>query len=126
MVLIHRLPDTEGLSSPDPFDASEPDPHKTHALESSIWELRGAASRHFHPSVSTLWKVMETPFHTPSYALDDFVDHSYATMFETEVRKRVRVDPAVLEEKVTGERFPRVGMERSENDVVSSLWSFGV
>jgi U3 small nucleolar RNA-associated protein 19 len=122
MVLIHRAPDSAG----DPFDAAERDPHVTRALESSLWELRGAAARHFCAPVGTLFRVLEAPFTKPAYALEDFADHSYATLFDTEARKRVRHDPVVAEDRVHGCLFPAVNDARDGRvDVVAELWSFG-
>jgi U3 small nucleolar RNA-associated protein 19 len=123
MVLIHRPPPEDGA---DPFDTAEYDPHKTGALGSSLWELRGACARHFHAPVGALFRVLEQPFTRPALALDDFADHGYTTLFETEVRKRVRQPPVVTEHKVEGCLFPWLGDSREVKvDIVAELWSFG-
>ena len=52
-------------------------------------------------------------------------------MFETEVKRKVRKEPAV-ETEVRKDLFPLVGKDGGENevaagrDVVSELWTFGV
>jgi U3 small nucleolar RNA-associated protein 19 len=126
MVMIHRIPDNLSAFE-DPFNPAEPDPQRTNALDSSLWELRGASGKHFHAAVFTMFKVLEAPFTKPSYQLEDFIDHSYSTMFETEARRRVKQDPAVVDEKVVGELFPTTKRETEATvDVVTELWSFGV
>eukprot|EP01050_Picozoa_sp_SAG11_P003248 SAG11_NODE_179_length_13323_cov_27.934286_9_plen_575_part_00 len=56
----------------DPFIATEDDPAKSQALESSLWELE-ALSRHFYPPVAKFSKVFETNMTKPKYELSDFV-----------------------------------------------------
>jgi U3 small nucleolar RNA-associated protein 19 len=99
MVMIHRDGDSgigahsypslppflcrsEGAA--DPFDEKEPDPTKTRALESSLWEL-WAHERHYHAPVSTLTKVFSAPFTKPEYAMEDFLDHTYSTVNTTRI-----------------------------------------
>jgi U3 small nucleolar RNA-associated protein 19 len=66
-------------STVDPFDMAEPNPNLTDALESSLWELY-SHKKHYHPAVSTLVKVLEEAFTKPSYAMEDFLDHTYGTV----------------------------------------------
>ena len=35
---------------------------------------------HYHATVSTLCKIFTEPFTKPSYPLEDFLDHTYATV----------------------------------------------
>jgi len=63
----------------DPFVSDETDPTSTRALESSLWELMSHRS-HYHATVSTLCKIFTEPFTKPSYPLEDFLDHTYATV----------------------------------------------
>jgi len=63
----------------DPFLSDETDPINTRALESSLWELLSHRS-HYHATVSTLCKIFTEPFTKPSYPLEDFLDHTYATV----------------------------------------------
>ena len=52
---------------------------RTNALDSSLWELVSHMN-HYHPSVSTLAKIFQEAFRKPSYALEDFLDHTYGTV----------------------------------------------
>jgi U3 small nucleolar RNA-associated protein 19 len=63
----------------DRFDATEPNPTLTNALESSLWELYTHKS-HYHSAVSTLTRIFEEAFTKPNYALEDFLDHTYSTV----------------------------------------------
>ncbi|KAF8761080.1 CBF/Mak21 family [Rhizoctonia solani] len=91
MVMIHRVDDEAEL---DPFDEKETSPLRTNALESSLWELVSHRD-HYLSSVSTLAKIFSEAFTKPSYALEDFLDHTYATLFETEAKRKLKKDPAV-------------------------------
>ena len=85
----------------DPYDATEPDPNKTRALESSLWELASlgaslAAAQnagrdvlgangmggqsHWLHSVTTLSRILAEPFRRERYDLEDFLDITYATV----------------------------------------------
>ena len=98
----------------DPFDADETDPHKTNALESSLWELASfggsqaanapraqvgsceyvahsaGGEAHYLGSVTSLAKILAQPFTKERYELEDFLDLTYGTMFETETGKTLR------------------------------------
>ena len=63
----------------DPFQMEEPDPMKTNALESSLWEIHTLQS-HYHPNVATVAKIISEQFTKQAYNLEDFLDHSYATV----------------------------------------------
>ena len=66
-------------SNADPFLADEPNPNLTNALDSSLWELYSHKS-HYHAGVSTLARIFEEAFTKPSYPMEDFLDHTYATV----------------------------------------------
>ena len=63
----------------DPFDADEPNPQLTNAIDSSLWELYSQRS-HYHAAASTLARVFEEAFTKPNYSLEDFLDHTYSTV----------------------------------------------
>jgi hypothetical protein len=63
----------------DPFLADEPNPNLTNALDSSLWELY-SHKNHYHAGVSTLARIFEEAFTKPSYPMEDFLDHTYATV----------------------------------------------
>ncbi|KAL1952545.1 hypothetical protein VTO42DRAFT_4829 [Malbranchea cinnamomea] len=70
----------------DPFDPHEPDPTLTDAISSSLWEIETLQS-HYHPNVASLAKIISEQFTKPAYNLEDFLDHSYQAMLETELGK---------------------------------------
>ena len=63
----------------DLFDPDEPDPMETKAIDSCLWELVQLQS-HYHPNVATIAKVLSEQFTKQSYNMEDFLDHSYATV----------------------------------------------
>lgn len=65
----------------DPFLPLESDPQQTNALASSLWEL-ATHRQHYHAGVSTLAKIFSEAFTKPSYAMEDFLDHTYGTVSE--------------------------------------------
>ncbi|KAI9056634.1 ribosome biogenesis protein Noc4 [Trametes sanguinea] len=98
---------------PDGFDAREANPTLTNALESSLWELY-SHRQHYHAAVSTLAKIFEEAFTRPSYAMEDFLDHTYGTLFETEVKRKIRKEPATALEL----------SQVPEGDGLEELWAF--
>ena len=63
----------------DPFDAREPDPLRSRAIDSCVWELETLMG-HWHPSVATLSHILREQFTKEHYLLEDFLDHSYASV----------------------------------------------
>ncbi|KAF1975230.1 CBF-domain-containing protein [Bimuria novae-zelandiae CBS 107.79] len=82
----------EGME--DPFDMDEPDPLLTNAIESSVWELETLQS-HYHPNVATLAKIISEQFTKRSYNLEDFLDHSYTALLDTELNRELKKDPEI-------------------------------
>ncbi|OLL23452.1 hypothetical protein NEOLI_001960 [Neolecta irregularis DAH-3] len=91
MSMIHR---TNNPQCTDLFDCSENDPAKTGALDSSLWEM-ASLQNHFNPNVATLAKILSEQFTKPSYNMEDFLDHSYSTMFEAEITRKIKKPPAI-------------------------------
>jgi U3 small nucleolar RNA-associated protein 19 len=87
--LVHRGTGRgDDASLEDKFDADAQDPAHARALESSLWEL-AALERHCHPAVSALASSVGTENEkTPMYDMDEFLLHTYKSLFETE-RKRI-------------------------------------
>lgn len=58
------------------------------ALESSLWEL-AALEKHYHPAISTLAKSVGTEDDktTPMYDMEDFMAHTYKSLFEQEKKR---------------------------------------
>lgn len=63
----------------DPFLPNEADPMHTQAIDSCLWELVQLQS-HYHPNVATISKIISEQFTKQSYNIEDFLDHSYATV----------------------------------------------
>lgn len=81
---------TDAVSVPvasDAYDAECADPEAANALSSSLWELASLES-HYHPSVATLARLLGEPFTKQPYAMEDFLDHAYATMTDAELKAR--------------------------------------
>lgn len=97
----------EGMD--DSFDMSEPDPNVTGAIDSSLWELETLQS-HYHPNVATLAKIMSEQFTKRGYSLEDFLDHSYATLVDAELGKEIKKAPVVEWE------IPKRIVTRSDED----------
>jgi U3 small nucleolar RNA-associated protein 19 len=74
---MKKIIEDEGMD--DPFLADEEDPMETNAIESCLWELVMLQS-HYHPNVATLAKIISEQFTKQSYNLEDFLDHSYASV----------------------------------------------
>ena len=75
----------EGTEMEDGFVASEDDPVKSHALQSSLWEL-SVFERHYYPAVATLAKSIGRAEEdkAPLYNIEEFANHTYATLFDRE------------------------------------------
>lgn len=63
----------------DPFRTEEPDPMQTGAIASCLWEVETLQS-HYHPNVATIAKIISEQFTKQAYNIEDFLDHSYASV----------------------------------------------
>lgn len=86
--------DYEASGMDDIFDPTEPDPMHTRAIESSLWELE-TLTTHYHPNVATLAKIIGEQFTKREYQLEDFLDHSYASLIDAELGKTLKKTPVV-------------------------------
>ncbi|KAG2077931.1 CBF-domain-containing protein [Suillus decipiens] len=124
MVMIHNNSGTDA----DPFIASEPNPNSTHALDSSLWELHSHV-HHYDSAVSTMARIFSEAFTKPGYSMEDFLDHTYGTLIETEVRRKIKKEPALAME-LRKDLFPMADTENTDDcstdrDAVNELWVFG-
>lgn len=93
--LIHR---GGGKLLEDVFDAEENDPSKCRAIESSLWEL-SSFENHYHPAVVALAKTCgKEDDKTPLYDMDEFLLHTYKSLFEQESKRRVKKTPLTFTE----------------------------
>lgn len=107
----------------DPFLAEESDPMKTKAIESSLWELVQMQS-HYHPNVATIAKIVSEQFTKHSYNMEDFLDHSYASLLEAEMGKDVRRAP-VVEFHIPKKVFlPQEESSGVPDNLLVKLWDF--
>ncbi|KAG6836926.1 hypothetical protein H0H93_001088 [Arthromyces matolae] len=129
MSMIHRT--DSDTSSTDPFLPNEADPLHTQAHLSSLWELMSHRS-HYHASVATLVKIFSEAFTKPSYAMEDFLDHTYATLFETEATRKIKKEPAFsMQMNQSRNLFPVISHNENEGesealidrDAVTEFWT---
>ncbi|KAF8249977.1 CBF-domain-containing protein [Wilcoxina mikolae CBS 423.85] len=129
--MMHRIPvDAEEAEEwrvngyEDPFDEEETDPLQTRAIESCVWELETLMS-HWHPNVATLCRIMKEQFTKERYQLEDFLDHSYGSMFDVETNRELKKAP-VVEVDIPKKIFFRVeGQETGETgNALLDLWNF--
>ncbi|CAO3613122.1 unnamed protein product [Cunninghamella echinulata] len=99
MSMIHnQSSNANNQSLDDPFDFDTTDPYKSNAIDSSLWELQ-TLSQHYYANVSTLAKIFSEQFLKPKYNLEDFLDHTYATFYKTEIERKHKKSPALAFEK---------------------------
>lgn len=84
--IIHREtrdPEVQKLiteqGAEDPFLFDETDPMESQAIDSCLWELVQLQS-HYHPNVATITKILSDQFTKHAYNIEDFLDHSYASV----------------------------------------------
>ncbi|KAK2464494.1 hypothetical protein APHAL10511_003473 [Amanita phalloides] len=137
MTMIHRTTEEEEeeegeepimrRNHSDPFLAEEMNPLLTQALSSSLWELYSHRV-HYHSTVSTLGKILSEAFTKPGYVMEDFLDHTYHTLFDTEIKRKVIIkkEPALAMGTPGALVFPmeRVTEDGVEADVITQFWTF--
>ena len=72
----------------DPYLFHEMNPKDTHALESSLWELR-ALQDHYCPAVSSLAAAFDEQ-EKDKFKMDDFVNASYSALFTQSMKRGLR------------------------------------
>jgi U3 small nucleolar RNA-associated protein 19 len=125
--MIHRNPyppytKTKDNLGIDPFEMSETDPQKTHAINSSLWELETLQS-HYHPNVASLSRIISEQFTKQQYNLEDFLDHGYASMLDSELAKEPK-KPPVIEYRIPQTIITNPGDGQSEDSLILKLWNF--
>lgn len=82
----------------DFFVAEATDPAETQALRTSLWEVV-ALERHYCASIGILAKSIGIPEESklPLHQLDEFLDHTYESLFEMERKQRNRTALAFIE-----------------------------
>lgn len=124
--LLHRKPHPPYTRSKenigiDPFDPEELDPQQTNAIDSSLWELH-TLQDHYNSTVSSICRIISEQFTKQQYNLEDFLDHGYVTMLESELKKDSKREP-VVEWKIPKSIFVKE-QETQDRDPLLDLWSF--
>ena len=125
--MIHRNPyppytKSEDNLGEDPFDMTEKDPQKTHAIDSSLWELETLQS-HYHPNVASLARIISEQFTKQHYSLEDFLDHGYASMLDSELAKEPKKAP-VIEYRIPRSILTKSHQGDDEESLIHRLWAF--
>lgn len=105
----------------DQYDPEEKDPQQTGAIDSSLWELETLQS-HYHPTVSSIARIISEQFTKQQYSLEDFLDHGYVTMLESELKKDSKKEP-VVEWKIPKRLFEKDESVK-ELDPLLDTWTF--
>ncbi|KAI5306459.1 hypothetical protein KEM56_000807 [Ascosphaera pollenicola] len=118
----------------DPFDDAQQDPMLTNAIDSCLWEIETLQS-HYHPNVASIARIISEQFTKPSYNIEDFLDHSYQGMLETEVgsglveEKPFRKPPVVefqIPKRIFTDRMLEQdgGVDTEQCCLMRSLWVY--
>jgi len=67
-----------------------------------------------------LAKILSEQFTKPNYTLEDFLDHSYGTMIDAELGRKLKRHPVINHEKPVGQ----VGEGKDEHSILAKLWDF--
>lgn len=105
--LVNAKVDGEEDFSKDPYDFYEPDPVKSRALESSLWEIRTLQS-HALPQISQQAKFINKQLPQMEWDLSQVLEMSYVDMMEVEAKKKVFVNVPLT--------FERPDSSKSLND----------
>ncbi|KAI9897498.1 hypothetical protein N3K66_007354 [Trichothecium roseum] len=107
----------------DPFQPEETDPTETQAIDSCLWELVQLQS-HYHPNVATIAKIVSEQFTKQSYNMEDFLDHSYASLLDAELGRDVKKTP-VVEFHIPKRIFlPQDDPVENPDSLLVKLWDF--
>lgn len=128
--MIHRIPrppytkTTDNLGH-DPFDMNEPDPQKSDAISSSLWEIETLQS-HYHPNVASIAKIISEQFTKQQYNIEDFLDHGYKSMIDSELSKELKREP-VVEWRIPKRILTQPEADETVNgpeNLIMKLWTF--
>ncbi|GLA40562.1 hypothetical protein AnigIFM63309_008396 [Aspergillus niger] len=136
--MMHRNIRDEGLKAQieaegmdDPFDPTEPDPTRTNAIESSLWEIETLQS-HYHPNVAAIANIISEQFTKQFYNLEDFLDYTYQGMLQGELGtedkpfKRTPVVEYQIPRRICTDRLLEEdgGQDSGPGSFVRGLWDF--
>lgn len=130
-VMLHRAaraetekPNHADYGTEDAFDMFQPDPILTNAIDSSLWEVETLQS-HYHPNVASLARIISEQFTKQRYNVEDFLDHSYASMLEAELGRDSKKAP-VVEWRIPRWVFTEIAEEEETGDegLLRKVWAF--
>ena len=98
----------------DLFDFYQPDPYKSNAENSSLWEFE-AIKNHALPSVSNLLSVFQKSFRRSSFEINKFSSYGYGSIFSKQLERKITQVP--LDHNFNGSIF------HSHSDKSFSGWS---
>ncbi|KAE8352001.1 CBF/Mak21 family-domain-containing protein [Aspergillus coremiiformis] len=121
--------EAEGMD--DPFDAEEPDPTRTNAIGSSLWEIH-SLQHHYHPNVAAIARIISEQFTKQFYNLEDFLDYTYQGMVQAELgteekpMKRIPVIEYHIPKRIFTNRLLEEdgGVDTAPGSLVRGLWDF--
>ncbi|OOF96395.1 hypothetical protein ASPCADRAFT_206590 [Aspergillus carbonarius ITEM 5010] len=121
--------EAEGMD--DPFNATEPDPTRTKAIESSLWEIETLQS-HYHPNVAAIARIISEQFTKQFYNLEDFLDYTYQGMLQAELGtedkpfKRTPVVEYQIPRRIFTDRMLEEdgGQDSGPGSLIRGLWDF--
>merc|ERR1711879_778474 len=110
----------EEITGEDPFNMEETDPAKTKAQQSSLWEIK-ALREHYYPFISRFCKTFEKPIdeHKDLYEIQDFVNHTYETEFQSQITKKRKGKSVALTFQSSGKLF-----SAAEHEECFPTWDF--
>lgn len=100
--------------STDPYDPEEPDPAKSKAIDSSLWELKTLQS-HWHPTVAKKAKFIDDNLPKMEWDFSERLEGGYAEMME-------RAKKAKYKEVPTNFHKPSGLLEQKE-ELLSDIWT---
>ncbi|EYE91834.1 ribosome biosynthesis protein NOC4 [Aspergillus ruber CBS 135680] len=121
--------DAEGMD--DPFDPDEPDPTRTDAVESSVWEVV-TLQTHYHPNVAAIAQIISQQFTKQAYNMEDFLDYTYQGMLQGELGtedrpfRRVPVVEYHIPKRIFTDRGLEEdgGVDTAPGSLMRNLWDF--
>lgn len=121
--------DAEGMD--DPFNPDEPDPTRTDAIESSVWEVV-TLQTHYHPNVAAIAQIISEQFTKQAYNMEDFLDYTYQGMLQGELGtedrpfRRVPVVEYHIPKRIFTDRGLEEdgGIDTAPGSLMRNLWDF--
>ena len=97
----------------DPFDDNEPDPAKSRALESSLWELK-TLEEHYYHSVASEARKCDQLLPNNETDISGMLETTIDDLVEKETRKKLKKVPTTFEAVD--------GLISSSDMIVNKLW----